>query len=286
MTLIIEKKSDLIDHTKVSIPNNYVLVLPDENFRTYQLSGRETGIEVGTSIFRDMAKDDDIHGREEERVDNIAQHFSVRGKVMGVCDKLIFRKKEVLSARRNFSMDRDTVAYIGGLIKESVDYDVDIEVEKGDEVVFDYLSHISCYEDGAWMETELGDMYLIRYDALVMSIKPDGSRTPLNGWVIAEVEKQDLVTESGIHTPFVNDKAITDMKFAHVLECGKPIRSYKHDFHLGDDPIMFEKGDRICYRPGGSQPLEWVLHQTLYPGQEAVAVRRKDIFYVDYGSGI
>lgn len=281
MTLIIEKKSSVIDPLKVRIPSNYVLVLPDKTFDTYQLSGKETGIMVGRSIERDVSDDDSEEGLLEERVDNLAQHFSVKGKVFSVCEKLLYRKDLILKLRERFGNNHSDMAELGYQTNICVDYDTDIEVSVGDEVMFDYLEHIACYEDGRVIETELGDMYLIRYDALFIALKPDGSKVPLNGWVAIKRILAEKVTEHGIVVPLFSKDyfRVGKHEYAEVLDVGSPLRGMKEDFNYSDGPDHISSGDKVVYRPGGSYSLEWALHQVVYPGIDARIVRRKDILF-------
>lgn len=279
-SLLIEKKSNIVDPTKVRIPINYVLVLPDAHHEFYHdKKGEEMNIQVGKSLMVDVADEDDLMGRLEETVITNAQHYSVRGKVYAVPDKLNFPKKEIKRLRENFGNNDADMKRLGEVVSNCLEWEVDMEVSVGDEVIFDYLAHIGCYEDGRWVETELGDMFLMRYDELNMVIRPDGNREMLNGWMLISREEKPKKSESGLDLYHKDEDDITKKEFAKVLVPGKPVKSYKQDFDLVDDPYDFREGQRILYKPGGTRPLEWVLHQTLYPGKKALLIHRKDIFY-------
>lgn len=276
----IEKKSDLIDYNKLKIPYNYVLVLPDNHHEFYHNDkGEEIDIQIGKSLYRDVADEDSELGRLEESVTNVAQHYSVKGKVYAVPNKLLFPIEKIKRLRRNFGNNNADLKKLGELISNTVEWDVPIEVEVGDDVVFDYLSHIGCYDDGRWIETELGDMYLIRYDELNLRITPSGEKQTLNGWMLVSKEAAPEKSETGLDLVYQNEDRITKQEFATVIDPGKPVLHYKDDFDYVDDPYEFKIGQKVKYRPGGTKPLEWVLHQTLYPGTKALLVHRRDIFY-------
>lgn len=270
------------DHQKIKTLSNYVLVLPDPVNDTYQIAGSETGIYVGDSAMVDRTDDDKGVERIEETVLTNSQHYSVKGKVYAIPEKLTFNGTKIKKKRLNFASDDGDVAELGRLVGSSLDYDAEMELEVGDEVMFDYLQHIECYEEGKFITTDLGDMYLMRYDSLFLAIKPDGRKVPLNGIVIIEEKPLERITESGLIIPLLiemEDK-ITKWSCAEVILAGKPLRGYKQDLTLSDDPQPLKEKDLIMFRPGGSFPLEWVLHQKVFPGQKVLGIRRKDIFMV------
>lgn len=278
--ILLEKKTDLVDPSKVVIPANYLLVLPDKNHEFYHdKDGNETDLMVGTSFVKDMAEDDDLNDRPQERVDTLAQHYSVRGKVYAIPQKLRFLRKEI--DRFKGTLSHDDLPKLTQAMEASVEYDTDIEVEVGDEVIFDYLAHIGCYDEGRWIETELGDMFLIRYDEIHMRIDSDGNKHPINGWMVITREEMKEQLESGLYTPPINQEKITSKAFGYVIHQGKPLRGTKERLYEPDDTYDFKEGQRILYRPGGSRPLEWVLHQTLYPNKKALLIHRKDVFYAE-----
>lgn len=64
----------MIDATKIRIVHNYVLVRPDEDFETYQMGGKETGI-IAPLVFKDE-KQHEISAKQ--------QHISISGTVFQV----------------------------------------------------------------------------------------------------------------------------------------------------------------------------------------------------------
>lgn len=275
-------KNNIVDHTRIRIPSNYVLVLPDKNFTTYQFQGRETGIEVGISAVRDLTDDDTGIERIEETVQTYAHHLSVKGKVYAIPEKLIYNGHKIKYARLNFSNDNSSMQKLGGLMSESLDFDTLMEVEVGDEVVFDYRSHLECYEDGKFIETELGDMFLIRYDMLQIAINPYGEKKALNGLVFLEQKLYEKETPSGLIIPVLSGKEdkIERWDIGEVVLSGNPVFGYKDNIEYSDDPTPISAGDFIMYRPGGTGLLENDLHQIIFPGKRILTVRRRDIFMV------
>lgn len=280
----IKRKNDskkLVDYSKVVIPKNYVLILPDPNHEFFHdKEGNETDFMIGRSLMVDNSTDGDEPGELVDTVLSDSQHFSVRGKVYVVPKKLSFPKEEIKKLRKNFGNNNADMTRLGELTAECLDYETEIELSVGDEVIFDYLSHIACYEDGRWIETDLGDMFIIRYDEIHMKISSDGKKTPINGWMVITREEKPKASESGIELVHEKEDDISKKAFARVIHPGTPVKTYKQDF-MKDDPYPFSEGQRIMYRPGGSRPLEWQLHQTLYPGDKALLIHRKDIFYAE-----
>ncbi len=281
--VLIEKKGKIRDHSKVKIPMNYVLIHPDPHHDFFHNDkGEEIDIMVGRSLMVDKSEDT-LDGTYEDTVTNDAMHYSVKGRVYAAPNRLSFPRKELKRLRANFGNNDADMNRLGELTRHCLEWDTDMEVAVGDEVVFDYLVHIACYQEGRWIETELGDMFLVRYDELHMKIDADGTKKPLNGWMVITREEKQKETDSGISLFHKKDDDIAKQAHGYVIDQGTPVKGYKSNLDFADDPHDFKEGERILYRPSGSRPLEWGLHQTLYPGKKALLIHRDNIMYTEHG---
>lgn len=274
----------MININKFKIHHNYVLVLPDQNFTTYSFGGIETDIAVGdTPVYRH--KNDDMEKEVVDTNTSYGQHLSVRGQVYKVPERLIYNGDKMWEERKRFSNDKSAMDVIQNLRESSVLFDVPMEVQVGDMVYFDYQQHYDCVQYGRVIETELGDMYLMRYDSLMLSHPKDDPKKvkPLNGRILIEKTKEtDGKTESGILVPLVssNTGKVGKFSYATIVATGALCRGYLEDLTACDDPRPLNEGDCVIYKPSGAHLLEWHFHQTLFGGKEVYALHRKDLLLV------
>lgn len=267
--------------------NNYVLIKPDADLETYQWGGKETNI-IAPSYTYDKGKV--ISTKEKNQ--------SVKGTVYGVPMTSNYFGKELDKLNNTYS--KYPVGYpISGFIdksvqkqadeyrKKSLAYDSPIEIQKGDRVFFTYLAHNKAKDDGRIVSTEHGDMLLIPYDMLYMTIKDNKPERMLNGWVIIEPETVKTETINGVHDAFktksgiilqVKDKRVKTRKAgrAKVLYCGTPNKGY-FDYPKDTDQYTYiESGDTIIYDPRGTKVVEVSYHRSLSE-QELLFIQRRDI---------
>lgn len=271
----------MINYKKLRIPNNYVLVLPDPDHETYTFSGVDTGILVGTTAERH--KDDDLEKEMIETCLATGQHKSVKGTVYKVPDHLIYNGDNFVATRKTFSNDRSSMVALQALKEASMLYDVPIEVKEGDEVIFHYAQHYECYQNGKYIETELGDMFFIRYDCLMFA-HPKGEPEklkPLNGRVLIE-NKPIPKKESSILIATVTQKSsrVPRVAYAEIIQSGALCKGYLEDLTVSDDRRELNQGDYIAYKPNKAHLIEWGLHQTIFKGKEVYAIHRKDLLAV------
>ena len=147
------------------IANNYVAILPDAN----------------------ITKDGDI-----ELYDSFepAKHWAVKGRVVALPEMLICyaeeiaRMRELQQGARNPILQKD----IQEMTRWSLEYDTDMELQIGDEVMFRYINRIAVVEDEmVFGRDEMGErgIMLVSYDELYLAIRGD-EVILLNGWILVE----------------------------------------------------------------------------------------------------
>lgn len=290
----------LINPTSVHIPSNYVLVKPDDRFDTFQFAGRETGILVSNYKI----------DQSGERHSTEMEHVTVTGIVFAVCESLDYRAREIWHIQDNASMRRGALVRVPEaqkLIDEhrrySVQFDVDIEVEVGDRVFFDYFAHMAAAAEGLWVDTEQGKMMLIKYDLLILA-ECFGEIIPLNGNVIIENEavvKQEvehgitgIVRDSGIVLVGTKEEKRARAQAEAVVIYKSGICKSYLDNRGKDDPTGFfhasngqfewvdsdvEPGTKVLYDPRYAKELEFGLHR-VFSERKLLRIQRKDIYIV------
>lgn len=283
-----------IDPTKIHIPTNYVLVLPDPYHDEYNCG-------ILTSSYK-LDEQGQSHSTKLE-------HVSVTGTVYAVCGSLDFRGHEIWHLQDNSSMRRGTLVRVPEAQRRidehrrySVGYEVDVECEVGDKALFDYFSYQLADQQGLWFDTEFGAMMLVKYDMFILADR-NGEIIPLNGNVIIENEKiekqeieagvQGLVRDSGI--VLIQDKEEkrnrTSAEAVVVAKAGL-CKAYLENRDRGDTSGFFEleggwswregdiePGTKILYDPRFAKEVEYGLHR-VFSDRRLLRIQRKDIYCV------
>lgn len=237
------------------ITNNHVLVLPDENY----------------------TKDGEI-----ELYDSFepAKHFSVKGRVLAVPEMLICFREDmnVLRAMQRVSKNPIIQKDIQEMNRWSVEFDTDMEVRVGDDVVFRYINRIACVEDEqVFGRDELGSRgaLLISYDELYMALRGD-ERILLNGWILVEpveYSEAELIEMGGGFEKAM--KSLEKPGVGIVREVGMPNYGYLDGTEEGPD---VKPGMEILFRHSNAVPIEFKYHKELNEGKYAFyRMQRKDI---------
>jgi len=247
-------------------PFNLLLIRPDENFRTYQVKGKNTNI--ATALDGESA----------------GQRLSVRGTVIKLPERLYYSGPQLMHERKNFANDRSSVNVIQSLKDPSMVYDTPIEVQVGDIVFFSYLEHYECYIEGRFIEQEDHDLLLIKYDSLICCHKLNNLKTlkPLNGMILIEPLGEEE-KKSTIETVTLNkyrDK-IHKLAFASVILTGKKCNGYLEDLSAPKDTDEVKQGQIVMYKPHGAHIVEWGLHQVLFKGRRIMGLHRKNILMIN-----
>lgn len=252
---------------------NYVLILPDEDYETYQLSGRETGIRSALST------------------GTAGQRISLYGTVIKVPEKLRYSGAELRSVRSNYNPDH-VQSIIDNIKKGSVNYDVDMELKLGDRVMYVYKNQIDAYKDARVLYTDKGTCMLMKYDTIKCKHIGDDEVYPLNGSVfikpltLAEEEK----TKGGIikiEKTHMGMKVKAKLAIGVVSESGCICNGYLEFASAGADGSRekleqardmpeLNPGTYVYYDARMCTNLEFENHQTLPTARKVIW--RKDIY--------
>lgn len=281
----------MIKASSLKIPFNHVLVHADPHLETYQMSGRELNI-IAT----------DFKYEKGERINVKERNASVHGRVYAVPDNIIYNGSLIEKVKRentlfkiengekvpvNISMHR----YIGNLTEGSLMYDTQMEVNVGDRVNFSYQAHKKAKDEKKFIETDMGEMMLIKYDLLFMTVSEDNKpKKMLNGWVLIEPEEIDIKKEDGKEfiehshglvtlVPKNKFKKTRKTQVGKIVNFGSRCKGYIQYPKLPDYVINFNINDKVVYDPRTAQKLEYDTHQIM-SDKALHLVQRKDIKYV------
>lgn len=272
-----------VDYKKITIPRNYVLVLPDHDFENFHIDGKES-ISAG-----------------KVDLENVAAHYSIKGKVFAVPQEIVFNLDRIRANRIPDAPELDfeqTMFYFKthqveteGYKQGSVLFDVTMDVRLNDTVYFNYQEHYNCYDHGRYVETEMGDMFLIKYDQLICCHPEDkpAEITMLNGMMFIEpidVKGEfgdnvirragfDLPTKEGQEGDFKKKLTI-----GRVRLFGRHCKAYIDQPDNVEGPYDFAPGQIVMYNPKVAPTLEFSLHKTMFEGKNLVKLRRRNIFAI------
>lgn len=300
----------MISVKNIRIRLNYVLVKPDEDFETYQIAGRETGLLAPSYAYQG-----------DKRVAMPSKHFSVKGKVYGVPEKIQFNREAIKAINDNYTLVKKVgnqnqvvngqlLRKISELKKESCRFETDNELSVGDTVKFSYMVHITAKENNVIFDTEEGKMYFIKYDDIFMTV--DDNNKPLkmiNGYILVDPDVVETKKENGMeyseHTlpsglQLVMPILATDSRqrkgakcmegkvllaarpltvFDELLDCQRA-GGYFDIENYREIPIEVNSGDRILFDHRPSQQLEHDNHQAM-ADRKLYLIQRKDILLME-----
>lgn len=160
-------------------------------------------------------------------------------------------------------------------IEFSMEYDVPIELKKGDEVFFHYLQITSALENKSTITID-GKLHLfIKYDRCFCAIRND-EMVMLNGWMLLEpYGEASRPTSDVINTNIpINRRKPHPLKGV-ISKMGLPVDTYLWAKHESDKDIDVSLGDKVMFLPQSDIPLEYGLHQKL--NKIYYRVQRKDL---------
>lgn len=284
-----------IDLKTIRIPQNYVLVKPVENYSTIQHKGQETGI-----FMPDFIYEKDKQGAER-RVSVKERNFSVYGTVYAIPEKIGFHREKIKQLNKDYKvaakvgeevrvLNRSVMDEIGRLTDTSCLYETECEVNVGDKVKFSYLAHKSAKEKRIALDTEEGEMYLIKYDMLTMVVNEDLSpKTMLNGYILIEPEEDQSISKDGAMNYKESETGLILPTFKHNLKrnrknqigtvkcTGNKVGGYLQVEDGYDPNVEVNVGDRLIYDPRGASRHEHHYHQE-YSDKPLQLIQRRDIW--------
>jgi hypothetical protein len=289
----------------IRIPANLALVKVEEDYETYQLSGKETGILSANYVYQDG-----------NRISRPNVNFAVFGKVYGVPEKIKFHRGEIKSLNNNHTIigkDKqgqhvvvhgDLLRRISELKNDSCKFETDNELNVGDTVKFSYMIHIKAKENNAIFDTEEGRMYFIKYDDIYMTVDQNGNpKKMINGYILVdpdtvETKKEGALEYEEIGSGLVIPKMYEVSKHKRSKKCmegnvvlaAQPltvtVRGVKRlggYFEIEDyfEPdIEVKTGDKILFDPRVALQIEHDNHQQLFDHRLYI-MQRKDIIFME-----
>jgi hypothetical protein len=243
----------------IIIPHNYVLL---------QLGAHHEVIKTPMGLMLSAPHVNKYYNPRDLR-EYEGKYYDIVGKVLKVCQRLLFYKKEIERQRK-----KGPSLYMQHLMRTTMPWDCDIEVQEGDEVHFNYRETVNGQMDNRTFEIEGYGMCLFcAYDQLLAV-----NKNPVNGWLFIEriLTEKDEITDSNI---FVKEKGVQVGCEGIIRKVSKPIRAYIDHNEYDDDTVDLKPGDRIFYNTRMQVPLEYEYFQTT--GLESFwKIRRKDIYFV------
>jgi len=238
------------------ITNNSVLILPDPNF----------------------VKDGEIQLFDAFEP---AKHFSVKGTVLAVPNKLNYYGDEI-ERLKQLPRSLDRTKTIQELNRWSLPWDTNLGIVVGDEVYFHYMNRIAGVEDNLVLgKDELGErgLLFVDYDQLYMGTH-EGLSWMLNGYILVEaIEYSDdeLMSLGGGFEKYVKSKEKPGFGIVRSLGIGScgPNKSYLDGSVEG--PEVWD-GMEVLFRHSNAVPFEYKYHKTVNEGKYAFyKMQRKDI---------
>lgn len=251
--------------SKLKIPANYVLVLPDPDYEEYQRFGKSTGILVGNTL------------------DTSGVNVSVKGTVYQIPTRLDYYGNMIGSLKSRPDDQREVLQeQIDDLTEKSVKYKVPMEVSVGDRVAFFYRNQFDCRRDGRVVETELGEMLLMKYDTLFYKVDDQNNCTAmLNGLLIIEPIEKPQKTKTGI---YITTKLHTDVRtkapwgYGRIIQSGCLVSGYLEFPNDNDNPYdKILPGTAVMYNPRYQVQMEHDTHQQVFD-RRLFRIHRKDVF--------
>lgn len=299
--ITIEKKDTRPSVKTMIVPFNYVLIKMDKPNETFQFKGKETKLSQSPIIY---------DGEKQIRVDE--RLVSAFGTVMKRPEQLVFNGRKIAELVNRYQPIRETneideygekrkviVDYsilneINRLKKASLSYDSQLEINNGDRVHVSYLHFLQAEKEGLFIETQEGEMVLVKYDLLRMVVNNDNQPIRmLNGYLLlqpkeyeVDIKKEDNVEfverESGLVllNP-VKVKRTKKKQIGTILIGGTHLNGYLEEPKKRDNPQTYKSGDRILYDPRYALKLENDLHQIISE-KDLYLIRREAIITDEY----
>jgi hypothetical protein len=253
----------------------YALIKPEQDFQTYQMNGEETDILVSNS--NGMA----------------SQHFSVKGEVIAAPSQLTYNGDAIKKLRQHHGYhDKSVNEHIEFLKRTSVLYEVPVEIQRGQQVMFNYQQYFDANKNGRAFIVDGEAHYLIRYDELVCSMLPESKSEiykMLNGLLLVEPLKIPVETHGGISVykhgsieRVISGSGLLMFKqtaFGVIRKTGAICTGYREFPNLRDDTFPLTEGMIVAYDPRFGTNMEYDLHRTLTKNK-SYRIHRKDLIFV------
>lgn len=286
----------MIDHKKIRLQQNYVLIKLDADFDKYHNEKGEETMFVAPTSFRNAvdAQSEDNYA-EQDIMDSYSHNMAASGTVITCPDKLVFLGNEIkehLKANQHnlgYADDKDAphrskmaameiLNKVEEMRESSLEFISPMDIQPGDRVFFDYLERFTIYEAGRVIQTDIGELFLIRYDKLEIRIR-DGQIKPLNGFVLVEWERSKPIKFGALELagPDKRIEETVGIQNSEVVALPDPVHALMDDLEFSDPVRYLKVGDRVAFHSYDATPLEPDNHFILYQGREILKVRSQNI---------
>lgn len=290
-----------INHRDIVVPLNHVLIKPDEDFKFFHNEkGEETGIHVATSFRQYKNPNSEWDYEEEEVLETISQNLSYSGTVIktprrinfdGYAAERYFKEnqhileditytsedEERMRGKRKVAMK--CAARLQEIRENSLQFDVDIEINEGDKVYYDFMEKFSVYKNGLVLDTDIGELYLIRYDKLEMVVR-DGNVHPLNMNVLIEWKSKEEISYGSLTLAASPKKIYETSGIQEGVVVGVPTQA--KGFLNPEEKVSVHNmnlGECVVFKPEYAYYLENENHYTLFGGREILRIRAHNILF-------
>lgn len=286
----------MIDHTKIRLQQNYVLIKVDKDFDKYHNEKGEETMFIAPTSFKhavDLRSEDNF--AERDIMDSYSHNMAASGTVITCPDKLVFLGNEIkehLKANQHnlgYIDDKDAphrskmaamsiLNQVEKMRENSLMLQTEIDIQPGDRVFFDYLERFTIYEAGRVLQTDIGELFLIRYDKLEIRIR-DGHIKPLNGFVLVEWERSKPIQFGALYLagPDKRIEETVGVQNAEIVALPDPVNAHMDDLEFSDPVKYLKVGERVAFQSHDATPLEPDNHFILFNGREILKVQSKNI---------
>lgn len=169
----------------------------------------------------------------------------------------------------------DSLYFDTSEMEMSMEYDVPMELQKGDKVFFHYLQMSTAIKGNLILTINDKLHIFVRYDQCFCAIRKE-EVIMLNGWMLLKPNgEEDMVSSSIIDVDLPTHRRKPHPLKGEVVHLGHPVKKYLWSKHETDENIDVALGDIVMFLPYSDIPLEYALHQSL--DDIYYRVQRKDL---------
>lgn len=142
----------------------------------------------------------------------------------------------------------------------STDFDVPMELQKGDKVLFHFLAVNDAIAKGRWDIVDGKKLLFIPYDRIFVAIR-EKKLVPLNGWLFIK-PKVEETTSSSIIIPDMARTSVSKTR-GTVEYIGCTVNAYRNYPEQSDYGCDVNIGDEVLFNDADAVPLHDSLQQLL-----------------------
>jgi len=189
-----------------------------------------------------------------------------------------FLHAEHIIEHYQYNYTSGTVLAVPEFITTAYDFETEVEVKVGDQIIFDYLAIQRDHQDSSKIihHKKIGDDFIIGYKDIFCAVR-DGRVIPVNGWCILEGEMENKVESETIIIPEELQKKLSQT-ICTIKYIGTPI-AYRHGIYKGEDPEddSWYVGQKVAIPKHKALPLQKEDFALIHTGKLLYRARRKDM---------